>query len=230
MGGRLSIPKDHQKTILELFSLPTDKRARIFSAIDKLTSSSNLREYATILSTEMNVDLDQGRRIVEVLVGIYSLVDVSDRGVEAVVSDISNALRELDSPLINQASPEQFKDFEGFVSRFLSMRTPLGDRAKAFRVRSQHGRIFLRSEIYSDIRTVFQTNDPNIRPDVAVLLHSLKLTCMEDRKRRDFYITMDHRDLQQLARTVDRALKKHATLSRMITDFGMECLDTEEDD
>jgi len=61
MGGRLSIPKDHQKTILELFSLPTDKRARIFSAIDKLTSSSNLREYATILSTEMNVDLDQGR-------------------------------------------------------------------------------------------------------------------------------------------------------------------------
>jgi hypothetical protein len=230
MARRLSIPKDHQKTILKLFSLPADKRTVIFSAIDNLTSSSNLRQYAAILSSEMDLDLDEARRIIEVLVGIYSLVDVSDTNVETVVSDISDALRELDSPLINQASPEAFKDFETFVSRFLSMKTPLGVRAKAFRVRSQHGRIFLRSEIYSDIRTVFQTNDPNIRPDVAVLLHSLKLTCMEGRERRDFYVTMDHRDLQQLARTVDRALKKNATLSRMITDFGMECIDIEEDD
>jgi len=229
MARRLSIPKDHQRTILDLFRLPASKREIILSAVGKLTSSSTIRDYATILSTDVDLNIDQAKRIV-VLVGIYSLVDASDRSVETVVSDISDALKELDNPLINDASPEQFKAFESFVAEYLSIQTPLGIRAKAFRVMSQHGRVFLRSEIYSDIRTVFQSIDPNIRPEVGVLFHSLKLTYMEDREKREFYIAMDHKDLQQLARTIDRALKKHVTLSRMITDFGMECLDIEEDD
>ena len=79
--------------------------------------------------------------------------------------------------------------------------------------------VFESAKIYTDIRPIFAdqhaASDP-IEPAAAVLVHSLYLRLGGESQPRELYVALDDRDLESLARVVDRAKKKAVTLAGII--------------
>ncbi len=222
---KLAIPEDDRKYLINLFTLfqlKQDLRDAFLKAIQE-EPISHLNDFTRIFQKITKVKYQQADEIIRVLSLIYDSFDTSGEEIEAFASALVNAFKESAGKRV-KASGKDYKAFEEFFKKFLSFHDIFGVKAKVFRLMPQHQHLFIRSELYSDIRPVFKHGDPGIRPSAAVIVHSLKLVYQEGAETKDFYLGLDEDDLQQLKATIERAISKHECLKLMISDFGMQCL------
>jgi len=206
------------------------KRNTFLEAIKDPVGVPHTGDFIKHLQGVTKANYHEADDMIKALFSIYGLFDISRETVDSIVSRFMNAFKEFDDKKVKQASLEQFDLFQKFLKKMLSLHDSLGVRAKAYRLIPEHQRLFIRSEIYSDIRSVFRPDNPDIKPSAAVIVHSLKITYREAGKKQEIYIGLDTEDLQELNDTIGRAIKKHETLKKMITDCGIQCLSLEEDD
>lgn len=206
------------------------KRNSFLEAIKDPASLPHTGDFSKHLQRVTKANYHEADEMISALFSIYNLFDASHETVDSIISKFMAAFKKFDDKKVKQALPEQFDLFQEFLKKMLSLHDSLGVRAKAYRLIPEHQRLFIRSEIYSDIRSIFRPDNPDIKPSAAVIVHSLKITCREAGKKQEIYIGLDAEDLQELSDTVGRAIKKHAALKKMITDCGIQCLSLEEDD
>jgi len=226
---KITIPKEDRNPLINLFMVDPKKRNHFLEAIKDPASVPHTDDFIRQLQKVTKANYQEADEMISALFTIYGLFDISHETVDSIVSIFMNAFKEFDDKKIKQASPEQFDLFQEFIKKMLSLHDSLGVRAKAYRLTPEHQRLFIRSEIYSDIRSVFRPDNPDIKPSAAIIVHSLKITFREAGKKQEIYIGLDSEDLQELNKTVGRAITKHDTLKKMITDCGIQCLSLEED-
>lgn len=175
-----------------------------------------------------SVEIGEGdlRKILGLLGGLYAAMDLFNRSEEDVIDDVVRALREGEK--LSEATDAEVADFKAYMIKLLSVHSTFGISAKASMIITQHEHVFLRSEIYTDIRTVFGMKG-SLDPQAAVLVHMLKIEHRENRDLSSAFFALDYNDLLQLQKTVERAIKKHAVLSKLISDVALSVLDPEED-
>lgn len=227
---KIVIPDEDKKLIINLFLLDSKKRDKFIEAIKDPANVPLTSDFIKQLQKVTGAGYHEADEMIGALFTIYGLSDVSHEPIDTVVSMLMDAFKQFDDEKVKQASPEQFDLFRDFLKKVLLLHDSLGVRAKAYRLTPEHQRLFIRSEIYSDIRTVFRPADPDIKPSAAIIVHSLKITYRESGRKQEIYIGLDNEDLQELSATVGRAIKKHETLKKMIWDCGIQCLSLEEDD
>lgn len=206
------------------------KRNSFLEAIKDPANVPHAGDFIKHLQSVTKANYHEADDMISALFSIYNLFDISNDTIESIVSRFMDTFKIFDDKRVRQALPEQFDLFKNFIKDMLSLHDSLGVRAKAYRLIPEHQRLFVRSEIYSDIRSVFRPDNPDIKPSAAVVVHSLKITYIEARNKQEIYIGLDAEDLQELHDTVGRAIKKQETLKKMITDWGIQCLSLEEDD
>lgn len=77
---------------------------------------------------------------------------------------------------------------------------------------TDHPRTLVRAQIISDIRPIFSTSADEMVS--CLIIHQLKLTCMEDDRMVELFVALDHKDLIEIRDRVQRALQKEETIRR----------------
>ncbi len=139
-----------------------------------------------------------------------------------IAKDFIEALRDVNEDVTEELDQEKSTELERFALQILEAEDSLGVSAKATRLMLQNERTFISSEIISDMRSVFPNDESNMTPTAAVIIHSLRIhSDSSNEERENFFIAMDYGDLLELQRTVERALKKHKGLSKMLDEFRL---------
>lgn len=225
---KFNIPKEDWKAFVSLLLIKPEKKKEFLEIIKDPTNVPHADDFAKHLTSATGIDRKESDKIVEVLFKLYNMYDTSEKDIDSNISLLIDSLKEIDKKEIKEAQHSDIELFGLFIKALLSLHDTLGVRAKAYRLMPQHQNIFLHSDIYSDIRSIFRRDNPEVKPSAAVIVHLLKIDYYEDYKKKAFYFGLSANDLYQLKNTVERAIKKHECLKTMIAGFGIQCLEEEE--
>jgi len=227
--AKLTIPPKDREALVSLFLINQEKKKAFLEIIKDPENVPHADDFAKHFADTTGMDRKEADKAIYILFNLYDLYDRSGKNIEIILKDIIDFLKDTDKKEIKEASAHQIDLFKTFLRKVLTLDDTLGIRAKAYRVMLQHQNIFRRSEIYSDIRSIFRPHRPDVKPSAAVIVHSLKIDYYEDYIRKAIYFGLSFNDLHQLKNTVERAIKKHESLKTVILDnIGIQCLEEEE--
>lgn len=227
---KLSIPDDDKEYLAELLSVKPEARDAFLESIEDPNNINKLSDFARQFQEKTGVDKEIADDIMRILLTIYNAYDASGESIETFVSALVNSFKEIVGKDVKDTTDQDYQLFRDFFVNLLSLHNTLGVRAKAFRLIPEHQHLFIRSELYSDIRPIFKPDDPTVKPSAAVIVHSLKIIYRDSIGTREIFIGLDDEDLQQLKIIIDRAISKHECLKSMISDLGIQCLGLEREE
>jgi hypothetical protein len=86
---------------------------------------------------------------------------------------------------------------------------------KAYSLQRQAERILTKSSVYTDVRFCFEEDLDNWKADHGVIIHNLKLEFLSSEgKPEEFFIGLDHEDLNNIIESAKRALKKEEAIKK----------------
>ncbi len=227
---KLSIPDEDKEYLAELFSAKPESRDVFLKSIEDPVNISHLSDFAKQFQEKTGVNKETADEIMRILFTIYNAYDTSGESIEIFVSAFVDSFKEYVGKDIKDATVRDYQLYRDFFLKLLSLHNTLGVRAKAFRLMPEHQQLFIRSELYSDIRPIFRPDDPTVKPSAAVIVHSLKIVYRDSIGMKEIFIGLDDEDLHQLKTTIDRAISKHECLKLMISDLGIQCLGLEREE
>lgn len=111
--------------------------------------------------------------------------------------------------------------FKQRLSQLLSDRA-LALKSKAMLLVGERPSLLHEAKIVTDLRPVFSVSrNAKNSVEAFLVMHTLALTCFQDGTHKKHYIALDTKDLKDLAATVQRALEKDKTLSRVVESAGV---------
>ena len=208
---------------------PSRRNAIVDTLIESVEPASRRSKYEKKLSEV--IEEKDSKWINDALDFIFSITTLGDtgRGLEAIGDELVTALQRTNSEIVQQAEDEDFEEFKIFIEKLARSQDTLGLGMKAARVSLQHERTFVFSEVFSDFRNIF-TQDADVLPKNAVIIHSLKVHSHRDDKHEELYFAMDRDDLLNLKKVVERAITKHDTLLEMAKKLEIRVIDLKGDD
>lgn len=125
---------------------------------------------------------------------------------------LSNTLRGINKDLLNDGLAEQYVSvLEERLKELLAVES-LSIGAKAQSIFFEHERNLSEAKILTDVRPIFGVKSTE-SPLAGIITHQLKLGYLEGGKVKDFYVSMDMKDIQKLAEVLERAKQKQKTLT-----------------
>lgn len=103
--------------------------------------------------------------------------------------------------------PIDFDFFNSKLSKIISNDLPVKFIIKSKILETTNPRNFNDSKILTDLRPIFRDKDGEELIG-HVIVNQLKITYTENTKRKEFFITLDSNDLNQLKLTIERAERK----------------------
>jgi hypothetical protein len=97
--------------------------------------------------------------------------------------------------------------------------------AKATDVVSDNKTNFQEARILSEIRPIF--TDSEHKPKAAVIVHNFKVVHYEDFQSKEFFFTLETKDLAYLQKVITRAIQKADQLQAMLVDANITYLQSE---
>lgn len=229
---QFSLPSDAVAAIAPLGRLDVSEAKKLAAELERgiTTSFSFAREVNLVVDATNAISLDAKDRdlLADAIIGLqYLKSGLSSDSNESFVRDLVAAVQ------ANGANPlttEELAALAANATTFMALRS-LRASVKAYNLRADQGSVFLRSQIFTDIRPVF--DDALDQPLLASLLtHTIKISFQaNNNKTESFFLAADSDDLRMLQKDIDRALQKATVLSRLIgenTDRFGPALDQEE--
>ena len=217
------VPSEMRPALVQLAALGDDAISELCSLLeanpDVLTSRQAAFEHASKL-TKFG---DEGFSAVDAVVPLLFLKASTGKSTAGLVNEITARLITGDKKEAT-LTPAAVPNFKRHLGRILEL-SSLTNRAKALSLATDCQRLFSDAKIVSDVRPVFG-EDVSKPPLGAVILHSLKIGFAEDGEEREFFVTLDSKDLRELQSWITRALSKDATLSQFIRQSNIEQFET----
>jgi len=217
------VPSEMRPALVQLAAFGDDAISELCSLLeanpDVLTSRQAAFEHASKL-TKFG---DEGFSAVDAVVPLLFLKASTGKSTADLVNEITARLITGDKKEAT-LSPTAVPNFKKHLGTILEL-SKLTTRAKALSLATDCQRLFSDAKIVSDVRPVFG-EDVSKSPLGAVILHSLKIGFAEDGEEREFFVTMDSKDLRELQNWITRALSKDATLSQFIKQSNIEQFET----
>lgn len=136
---------------------------------------------------------------------------------------------------IHEVLSEEPNSYNVFVKRLVSLfnaSESIQLRAKTIQVISAQERLLRESRIFTDVRPVFPSFEPDLEdesqvigsPDGAVVLHTLRLRYYEDGSLSSFFVCLDDSDLEDLEMQIRRARLKAREMQNALKTAGIKLL------
>lgn len=221
---RFAVPRQYHQGLKLLASLEDAERealVRELSGAGDFRSVTQLEKLiAGALPDEHAEDADE---VLDALMRLRrQLTYTEDTTAERFAEDVASA------PGIEIGAEEGRDAFARLLVALLETRA-IATTAAAAQLLVQHERPYRLSRIVSEIRPVFvdSVDDP---PPGAVLVHTLQLGFWRSEGGTDAMdFALDHADLLELSRVVERALRKASTLRTLLQSSGLESFDVGEE-
>jgi hypothetical protein len=212
------IPQKYERAFRDLVELESDNLALFSAALKRIRPSLSYSEILENIGPVPGIDGAKARRLVELAIWLGSLEGEyrQTNGFKRLLSSIRDMVP-LEQPLMQILLDQRVSELaDNDVVRLV---------AKAADIVSDNKTNFQDARIISEIRPVF--SDADEIPKAAVVVHNCKIVHYEDFASKEFYFTLETKDLVVLRAVVDRALKKAEQLEKMLSDFGVQYLKSE---
>jgi len=116
-----------------------------------------------------------------------------------------------------------------FQTRLLELlgieRLSITAKAGALSLEAEHS--LMETRILTDIRPIFEPENPQAPPTGAVIIHTLKIAYRDDNQSKDFFVTLDTNGARELSEQLERANTKVESLKSVLEASQVPFIDTE---
>jgi len=211
-----TIPANIILGLSKIATLPDESLQELISAFEKFPLT--LRQGAIFEDVDLQLDFlspDEAKGIKEAIIPIYRATAdgrISEAVyVDSVIQAIKDQPREGFEWVASEELLERFKDRLTKLSRVEALQLII----KAHSVLTKHSRTYSEAQIISDIRLVFGESVED-SPKGALIVHMLNLGYYKDKKRGEFVVALDTKDIEDLIVILERAKAKTESLKSVI--------------
>lgn len=220
MAKPLRIPRLYEDGLVKLHDLSDEAAQELLTALQKAPSTINEASISAEVSSRVDTvarsDLDD---IVPALLSLYSLKDTSGSPVSELAEGIALGMKE--GRLIEEElSSENRKALEERLVDLLSVDS-LNVTVRAGNLLFQQENSLQSTRIVTDIRPVFEPEDPGAPPTGAMVVHGLKISYYADNELKDFFVSLDTSDVNVFKEQLERANAKAESIKSMLSAAGV---------
>lgn len=215
MTTPLRIPRRYEGGLVKVRDLSDGAMQELLSALQEAPSTINeasiSAEVAAKVDTIARSDLEE---IVPSLLSLYSLKDVSEFSISEVAERVTLGMEESGSKELRL----NLEDRHAFRERLVELLSldSLNITVKAGNLLFQQEHSLQQARIVTDIRPVFEPNDPEAPPKGALVVHTLKISYYDDNELKDFFVSFDTSDVDTLLDQLGRANAKAKSLKAVL--------------
>lgn len=214
--AEIRIPEEYELGVFEIRELEDGQVSALLAALESEPPTINRVELQTRVASKVGDTIPRGEldRIMEVLSSLYGLRDsMAVRDVSDFAEIICDAMDASDTEELWFEDEEERVRFKGRLVKLLSVES-LDVAARATDLMYEHEHtVHGPMRVVTDIRPIFGP-DPEDDPKGAVIVHTLKISYHEGRQVKEFFISLDSEQVNELMGTLGRANSKAESLKR----------------
>lgn len=215
----MNVPTVYQEGLALFSGLSDEAEQELLAAIAQSPPSVSASRMISRVATAVRLTSKESvGKIINALFALHQFRSVSGSGPDAFVADVVNSI-----PQFRKAPPDQqTKILDRLKRAFLAQ--SLITAEKAYRLQRQHSSVFVSANAVTDIRPVF-ASEPD-RPLLgAILIHTLKITCIEGGEFTDKFFALDDSDIATLQEVLARVEAKTKNLRSELARFAVRDLE-----
>ncbi|HBW50471.1 MAG TPA: hypothetical protein DEF47_11255 [Herpetosiphon sp.] len=216
----MNIPDEEYPTISSIASLTDEEFAFLIESITQTPVRYHPRSFAAAVSEKFKYPHIDAERIIRTIISLYGVKSQIPTSTDKLVPSIINAFVQR-NPEISDAV---IQNLGQRLERLLTLYSPLGIVASAYKVASDSERCIVDTHTFLDLRPIF--NDDNQELLSNVILYRLKLTYENNDEQKDINFTFDIYDVLKLRYQLDLLIEKSNNLQEKLESVNIHILDS----
>jgi len=212
----LRIPSGYVNALEDLLKLENSQVDELVSILERASATWDSDDLLAFVASELGKEQPVPTGIMALLLSLTALRLRLDLEPLKLASIVYEAMIE------SEYEQLKIQDKDPFIQRLTTLLSveSLLYPTKGPTVMLAHEYVFRHARIITDIRPIFGS-DIRTHPSVAMLVHTLELTCQQGDNVRNFYVAMDKDDVNLLKEVSHRALLKADNLRSVLQQAGM---------
>lgn len=211
----LRVPKRYEGGLARIRDLSDDSAQEFLAALQQVPSTINQDSLssavAAMVDTVAASDVDEA---VPALLFLYSLRDRS----QSSASDIADGVAREMERAATENDPHWSKSRDLFRTRLVELlsvdKVRVVARAGGLLLENEHS--LTRARVITEIRPVFEQENPKATPEGAMIVHTLKISYWADEETKHFFVALDENDVSDLSEQLGRANSKAESLKAIL--------------
>lgn len=205
------VPETYIPVLLSLQGISEEQFDSLLEATEAFTKPSGAADYLE-LAEGTGIERSEAALLVQALLSMIVFAESNGYDLDLMIESTSSSEDlDLDDP-----------DAEKLADRIkhLIKHGPIWVLHKSQALSFRHDRLFLDSQVTTDIRPVFG-RDVDDGMAAAVLTHTLRIEFIQANKTDYFYVTLDPTDLENILEEITRAISKEKSLADTLQSAGV---------
>ncbi len=194
-----------------------DKPAQaLVSALQEVPWTFNADSLSSAVAAKVDIiAASDVQKIMPAVLHLYSIKDVLELPAADVAEGVAHGMEE---ETVSRRLRSPTEDRESFQARLLELlnieRLDVIARAGGLIFENEHS--LRQARIVTDVRPVFERENPQAPPRGAVIVHTLKISYWADDGLKEFFVALDTKDVGDLVKQLARANDKADSLRSVL--------------
>lgn len=224
MATPLRIPGEYEGGLAKIRELSDESARELLAALQRVPDTYSQSSLSAAVAEKVDtIAASDVEEIVPALLSLYAHRDYYQSAISDVAEGIAKAMEESESEQL-RLLPEDRDSFARRLAELLSVE-PLDRAVRAGMLLLENEHSLRDTRIVTDIRPVFDPENPDARPRGAVILHTLKVSYRADNTVKEFFVALDTDDVRQLLEQLERADAKAGSLKSILKDAQVPHID-----
>lgn len=221
MAMKLQVPPRDEPLLARFIQMAPEEVASLLQSLREEQPSLDIEELADSIANRFGLDRGQVGEVVRFLSNLSIARQAFGMPIDEFVTELRSAIETAGK---KNLFPGDWASFEATVSEALSGDNALAISSKALDTSSDNERNYCYARVLTDLRPIFRA-DVEQAPVAMVAVHTLKIVHHNQGEHRDFFVTLDLKDLEQLSELLQRAIKKESSLKALMADKNLTFLE-----
>lgn len=225
MATPLRIPGEYESGLAKIRVLSNESVRELLAALQQIPDTYSQSSLSSAVAEKVDtIAASDVEEIVPALFSLYAYRDYSQSAISDVAESVAQTMEQSESEQL-RLSPEDRDSFTKRLAELLNVE-PLNRVARAGILSLENEHTMRDTRIVTDIRPIFEPENPDAPPKGAVIFHTLKINYRADGDRnKEFFVTLDADDVRRLQEQLERAEAKAERLKPIIKAAQMRYID-----
>jgi len=215
------IPEKYRQELLEIANLPDTAIAEFISVLEAVPPAIQHQDAVMrALSNTTQILPGDARKIVTLLLSVYSVLAYSGKSVDDFMEELIESLDEVQDEEAVAPTGDQKKLLEDKLTKLLSVPS-ISLISKATGLMFECDNILKHARVLTDIRPIFGYGDDDSVLG-SVIVQTLKLEYVkDDDEGKEFFVNLDDQDVDNLIAMLQRAKRKAEQSKKLLKDANV---------
>lgn len=226
MAIPLTLPKRHRSGLAKIAGLTDDSFRQLTAALWKAPPTISFDSLSSsVAATVVTIAVGDVEEIVPATLYLHQLKEALEQPSSEIVEGVTLGMAE-SAPGPLALAPEDSGEFRARLMKLLEI-DALAVIARAGSLSVESERSFIEARVLTDIRPIFEPDNPQVQPTGAMILHTLKVRFRTDGEPESFFVTLNAEDVRELSEQLERANVKAESLKSVLEAAQVRHIDSE---